>query len=90
MPSKEVLVAISQLPGWTLKDAVLVREFVFKDFVEAFAFMTAAAAEAERMNHHPEWSNVYNKVTVRLSSHDAGDVTERDVVLAKAMNRLAE
>jgi 4a-hydroxytetrahydrobiopterin dehydratase len=75
--------------GWKLEANALVREFKFKDFTEAFAFMTAAAEVAERMNHHPDWSNVYNTVTVRLSTHDKGGVTELDVELATAMNRLA-
>ena len=65
------------------------REYVFKDFSAAFAFMTRCAMVAERMNHHPEWFNVYNKVDVTLSTHDAGGVTEKDVALATEMDALA-
>jgi 4a-hydroxytetrahydrobiopterin dehydratase len=83
------MTGIPEVPGWTREGDVLSRQFVFKDFKAAFAFMTAAAAEAERLNHHPDWSNVYNRVTVRLTTHDAGTVTELDVRLAQAMNRLA-
>lgn len=65
----------------------IVREFVFEDFTEAFAFMARAALVAEKLNHHPEWKNVYNKVDVVLSTHDAGNlVTEKDLQLAKKLN----
>jgi 4a-hydroxytetrahydrobiopterin dehydratase len=66
------------------------REFTFRDFNEAFGFMTRAALVAEKLDHHPEWFNVYDKVEVTLATHDAGGVTERDVELAAAMDRLAE
>ena len=68
----------------------IAREFVFTDFTQAFAFMTQLALVAEKRDHHPEWCNVYNKVEVTLATHDAGGVTERDVTLAEAMNRLAK
>jgi 4a-hydroxytetrahydrobiopterin dehydratase len=67
----------------------ITRVFQFPDFVTAFAFMTEAALIAERMNHHPEWSNVYGRVSVELSTHDAGGLTELDFELARAMNRAA-
>lgn len=76
------------LPAWTLVDAQLVREFVFPDFGHAFAFMTAVAQVAEAMNHHPDWSNSWNRVTVHLTSHDAGGVTDRDLALAAKMDEL--
>jgi 4a-hydroxytetrahydrobiopterin dehydratase len=72
--------------GWELRDDALHRELRFRDFVEAFSFMTAVALIAERMNHHPDWSNVYATVTIRLTTHDAGGVTEKDVELAEAIN----
>lgn len=76
--------------GWTMLDGKLHREFAFRDFVEAFGFMTKVAVLAEKANHHPDWSNSWNKVVVDLSSHDAGGtVTERDVALADAINAKA-
>ena len=75
--------------GWTEKDNTLYRKLEFKNFSEAFAFMVRVAIEAERMNHHPTWTNVYNKVEISLSTHDAGDiVTDRDVKLAQKINSL--
>ncbi len=72
---------------WTEKDNKLIRTIEFKNFVEAFGFMTKVAIVAEKMNHHPDWSNVYNKVEIRLSTHDAGDVvTDKDRKLAEAID----
>jgi 4a-hydroxytetrahydrobiopterin dehydratase len=82
---------LAELSGWSEvsgRDAI-VRKFEFKDFNQAFAFMTRAALLAEKMDHHPEWFNVYNKVEVTLSTHDAGGVTENDVKMAAAMNGYA-
>jgi len=83
--------ALAKLAGWSeVKDRdAITRRFVFKDFSEAFGFMARAALVAEKMDHHPEWFNVYKTVEVTLSTHDAGGLTERDVTLAEAMNRLA-
>lgn len=76
---------------WQETDNKLTRDFQFADFSEAFAFMTRVALLAEKMNHHPWWSNVYNKVTIELNTHDAGDiVTEKDHKLAKAIDLLLE
>jgi 4a-hydroxytetrahydrobiopterin dehydratase len=83
--------ALAKLAGWSEvkgRDAIT-RKFVFKDFNEAFGFMTRAALVAEKMDHHPEWFNVYKNVEVTLSTHDAGGLTDLDVKLAEAMNRLA-
>src|SRR6187200_2668998 len=83
--------ALRKLNGWSEtsgRDAIT-RKFVFKDFNEAFGFMARAALIAEKMDHHPEWFNVYKTVEVTLSTHDAGGLTELDVKLAEAMNRLA-
>ena len=77
--------------GWTLvenRDAIR-KEFRFKDFAAAFGWMTSIAIEADKANHHPEWSNVYNRVTVVLTSHDANGLTARDVALAHAMDARA-
>jgi 4a-hydroxytetrahydrobiopterin dehydratase len=84
--------ALASLHGWSEvqgRDAIS-RTFMFKDFSEAFGFMARAALAAEKLDHHPEWFNVYDKVEVTLATHDAGGVTERDVALAAAMNRLAD
>jgi 4a-hydroxytetrahydrobiopterin dehydratase len=80
---------LSTLPGWSLADGKLRREFRFRDFSEAFGFMARAALVAEKMDHHPDWSNVWNRVTVELSTHDAGGITALDFDLAEAMNGLA-
>ncbi len=75
---------------WKEEDNKLKKTFVFKDFVEAFAFMTKVAIEAERMNHHPWWANVYNRVEIELHTHDAGNtVTEKDHKLAQTIDKLA-
>jgi 4a-hydroxytetrahydrobiopterin dehydratase len=83
--------ALAKLAGWSeVKDRdAIAKTFTFRDFNEAFGFMTRAALVAEKLDHHPEWFNVYKTVTVTLSTHDAGGLTERDVTLAEAMNRLA-
>ena len=80
---------LQSLHGWSLDHGKLRRDFQFPDFVEAFGFMTRAAIEAEKMDHHPEWCNVYGKVTVHLTTHEAGGITERDFALAKRLNELA-
>jgi 4a-hydroxytetrahydrobiopterin dehydratase len=82
---------LGQLAGWQAVDGrdAITRTFKFKDFNEAFGFMARAALIAEKMDHHPEWFNVYNRVDVTLSTHDAGGLTELDVELAAAMDRLA-
>jgi len=77
-----------RISEWAIEGAFITREFTFKDFKEAFAFMTSIAAVAEQMNHHPEWSNVYNKVKVRLSTHDAGGITSKDFDLAEKIDAL--
>jgi 4a-hydroxytetrahydrobiopterin dehydratase len=83
--------ALGELAGWTEVDGrdAISRRFTFRDFNEAFGFMTRVALLAEKADHHPEWSNVYRTVDVVLTTHDAGGVTTRDVDLARAMNRIA-
>ncbi len=75
--------------GWQIVDGRLHREFEFDDFVAAFGFMSRVALVAEKMDHHPDWSNSWNKVVVDLTSHDVGGLTDRDVRLASRMNELA-
>ncbi len=85
----ELRAALQALPGWQLTEGALHRSFEFANFVEAFAFMTRVAPLAEEANHHPDWSNSYNTVTIDLISHDVGTLTGRDVGLAKAIQRVA-
>jgi 4a-hydroxytetrahydrobiopterin dehydratase len=83
--------ALARLQGWSEvagRDAIA-KKFVFQNFNEAFGFMSRVALAAEKMDHHPEWSNVYKTVDVTLSTHDAGGVTELDVKLAEAMDKIA-
>jgi len=79
---------LKSLPGWSIQNGKLHKEFVFKDFNEAFGFMTRAALHAEKMDHHPELFNVYNKLKVDLMTHDAGGITSNDIVLAKVFESL--
>ena len=83
--------ALSQLTGWSAAEGrdAIVKTFKFADFNAAFGWMTRVALAAEKLDHHPEWFNVYKKVEVTLSTHDAGGVTELDVELAEAMDKLA-
>ena len=89
--SAEIETAIARLAGWQKlenRDAIM-RKFEFRDFNEAFGFMTRAALVAEKMDHHPEWFNVYKRVEVTLATHDVDGITELDIRLAKAMNELS-
>lgn len=82
--------ALADIPNWVLlaDRAAIARDFAFADFSEAFAFMTRVALLAESRDHHPEWSNVYNRVSIALTTHDAGGLSARDIELAKAIDRL--
>ncbi len=77
-----------ELPEWEISQSQLKREWQFSNFVEAFGFITKVAIVSEAMNHHPDWSNVYAKVTIKLTTHDMGGLTHRDIRLAKAVNLL--
>jgi 4a-hydroxytetrahydrobiopterin dehydratase len=88
LSSDEIEEKVKDLNGWSVYENRLKREFKFGDFVHAFGFMTGVAMEAEKMNHHPEWSNVYNKVTVNLVTHEANGITELDFKLAKKIDAL--
>ncbi len=89
LSKSEIEAALLKLPGWVLQGGKLRREYEFADFVAAFAFMTGVALVAQAMDHHPEWFNVWNKVQVDLTTHDAGGVTAFDVKLAQSMEDLA-
>ena len=86
---KQIENALRALPGWALRDGKLHRDFKFADFSAAFGFMTRVALAAESRNHHPEWSNVWNRVSVDLVTHESSGVTERDVALAQVISELA-
>lgn len=80
---------LEPLPGWEFRNNGITKQFKFRDFTVAFGFMTQVALLAEKANHHPEWSNVYNRVEIRLSTHDAGGLTDLDISLAGAINTIA-
>jgi 4a-hydroxytetrahydrobiopterin dehydratase len=82
----EITAAMADVPGWTLNGDGIERSYKFKDFTQAFAFMARVALLAEKADHHPEWSNVYNRVEIRLTTHDAGGLSTRDFALARAID----
>jgi 4a-hydroxytetrahydrobiopterin dehydratase len=82
----EIAAALPDVPGWTLKGDGIERQYKFADFTQAFGFMARVALLAEKADHHPEWSNVYNKVDIRLTTHDAGGISARDFALARAID----
>ena len=84
--TQEIEVAQLKLNGWHFDEVSIKRSFVFKDFKAAFAFMTYVAMQAEHLNHHPEWSNVYNTVHIRLTTHDVGALSKHDVALAQRID----
>ncbi len=88
LTSQEIESELKNLEGWSVINEKLRKEFQFSDFNEAFGFMTRAAMHIEKINHHPEWFNVYNKLRVELTTHDAGGITNNDVMLAKILNSL--
>lgn len=90
LSSEEITTARSTLPGWEFDRDALVKTYTFGSFREAMSFMGRIAFEAEELNHHPDWSNVYNRVVIRLNTHDAGDkVTAKDVDLAKRIQKIS-
>ncbi|MHB8545985.1 MAG: 4a-hydroxytetrahydrobiopterin dehydratase [Nitrosotalea sp.] len=88
LTEEQIRVELQGLHGWSMVNGKLHKDFVFDDFIEAFGFMCKAAIHIEKMNHHPEWFNVYNKISVDLVTHDAGGITRNDVSLAKTLNSL--
>jgi 4a-hydroxytetrahydrobiopterin dehydratase len=89
MTEKEVAQEVAKLTGWSIENGKLHRAFQFADFIEAFGFMSRAALVAEAMGHHPDWSNVWNRVTVDLSTHSIGGISRLDFELATKMQALA-
>lgn len=90
LSDSEVQERLSQLSGWTVVEGKLHREYKFADFTHAFGFMATAATGIERMNHHPEWFNVYNRVVVDLTTHDAGGISTKDFELAAFLEGIAK
>jgi len=88
LSEKEVVAELEKLPGWSLAQGKLHRIFEFRDFRQAFAFMTGVALAAEAMNHHPDWSNSWNKVTIDLMTHSAGGLTKNDFELAGQIQKI--
>ena len=82
--------ALDSLPGWSIQNEKLHRDYQFPDFVHAFGFMATAAVAIEALNHHPEWSNVWNRVSVDFTTHDAGGLTAKDVLLANKLEAIAK
>jgi 4a-hydroxytetrahydrobiopterin dehydratase len=80
----------SSLNNWKLKEKAIQKDFQFRDFTQAFAFMTHVAFHAEKLDHHPDWKNVYNKVSITLNTHDAGGLTELDFRLAEIIDKIEE
>lgn len=88
LSTESIDMELKNLKGWKIVNNKMHKEFEFNDFNQAFGFMTRAALHIEKMNHHPEWFNVYNKVIVDLTTHDAGGITQNDIILAKILNSL--
>ena len=88
LSDEQIKTELAGLSGWTIVNSKLHKDFIFDDFVDAFGFMCRAAIHIEKMNHHPEWFNVYNKISVDLTTHDAGGITQNDISLARILNSL--
>lgn len=91
LDAKAIESVMAELEGWELSPdgKALSRAYKFSNFSQAFAFMTRVALIAEKLDHHPEWSNVYNRLEIRLTTHDAGGLSERDIAMAHAINKLS-
>ena len=85
---QQIETALKTLLGWKLEEGSIGKSFTFSNFKEAFAFMTRVAFEAEAQNHHPNWENVYNSVTIRLNTHDVGGITMNDIALAETIEQI--
>ncbi|MEO5926716.1 MAG: 4a-hydroxytetrahydrobiopterin dehydratase [Bryobacteraceae bacterium] len=86
----EIATALESLPHWTIQNEKLHRSYKFPDFAHAIGFMMTAAPKIEKLDHHPEWANVYNRVTVHLTTHDSGGITKKDVELATLLEAIAQ
>lgn len=90
LSEKEIAQEVAKLSGWKVVNGKVNKTFEFDDFVQAFGFMTRVAMKAEKMNHHPEWFNVYNRVRIDLVTHDVGGISDYDIKLAKTIDRIAK
>ena len=88
LSDSELIEHLNGLPGWEVAEGSIVKSFQFKDFKEAFAIMTRIAFECEALNHHPNWENVYNSLSIRLNTHDVGGITLNDIALAKTIEAI--
>jgi len=88
LSDEQIKTELTELSGWSIVNGKLHKDYVFDDFIETFGFMARAAIHIEKMNHHPEWFNVYNKLSVDLVTHDAGGITQNDIILARTLNSL--
>tara|TARA_Y100001968_G_scaffold278633_1_gene274065 strand:- start:998 stop:1285 length:288 start_codon:yes stop_codon:yes gene_type:complete len=84
----ELTIFIEKNPSWTIYNQTIKKEFKFDNFVDAFGFMSKVALLSERINHHPDWQNTYNKVTIELTTHDKGGITNKDIKLAESIDKL--
>jgi len=90
LSEQDIQQQVAKLEGWKVVGGKVNKTFEFEDFVQAFGFMTRVAMEAEKMNHHPEWFNVYNRVRIDLMTHDVGGISNYDIKLAKVIDRIAK
>jgi 4a-hydroxytetrahydrobiopterin dehydratase len=88
LSDEQIKTELIGLVGWSVVNGKLHKDFIFDDFIEAFGFMSKAAIHIEKMNHHPEWFNVYNKISVDLVTHDVDGITQNDIILARTLNSL--
>lgn len=88
LSEEQIREELSGLKGWSVANGKLHKDYTFDNFVDAFGFMCKAAIHIEKMNHHPEWFNVYNKISIDLVTHDAGGITQNDIALAKTLDLL--
>jgi len=90
LSDEQIKIELAGLLGWSVVNGKLHRDFVFDDYIEAFGFMCKASIHIEKMNHHPEWFNIYNKISVDLVTHDAGGITQNDIILARILDSLGK
>ncbi|RDY58363.1 4a-hydroxytetrahydrobiopterin dehydratase [Flagellimonas nanhaiensis] len=88
LDNNQIEAHLKSLAGWSHENGSIIKKFVFKDFKEAFSTMTRIAFECERLNHHPDWENVYNSLTIKLNTHDVGGITLNDIELAKSIEEI--